>query len=137
MAPDDGAGLNSAKDILALAAIVLKARLAAAAGQDTEAIRLLGEAVAKEDQLAYDEPADWFIPVRHQLGAALLKGGQAQAAEAVYREDLRRHPANGWSLFGLAQALRSQGRARDAAAAQADFDKAWAHADVTLSRSAL
>ena len=136
MAPDDGAGLNSAKDVVALAVIVLKARLAAAAGQDADAIQLLREAAAKEDQVAYDEPADWFIPVRHQLGAALLKSGQAKAAETVYREDLRRHPANGWSLFGLTQALKAQGRIRDAAGSQAQFDKAWAHADITLSSSA-
>jgi tetratricopeptide (TPR) repeat protein len=137
LAPDDGAGLNSAKDVVTLAAIVLKARLSAADGTEADTIRLLREAVAKEDQLAYDEPADWYIPVRHQLGAALLKAGQAKQAEAVYREDLRRHPANGWSLFGLTQALQAEGRTRDAAATQAEFDKAWAHADFRLSSSAL
>jgi tetratricopeptide (TPR) repeat protein len=136
LAPDDGAGLNSARDVLALAAIVLKARLSTEAGQDADSIRLLREAAAKEDQLAYDEPADWFIPVRQQLGVALLKAGQAKEAEAVYREDLRRHPANGWSLFGLTQALKTQGRTRDAAAYQAEFDKAWSKADVTLTSSA-
>jgi tetratricopeptide (TPR) repeat protein len=136
MGPDDSAGLNSAKDVLAVADIVLKARLARAAGQDADAIQLLRDAAAREDQLAYDEPADWFIPVRQELGAALLKANRAKDAEIVYREDLRRHPANGWSLFGLTRALRAQGRTRDAAASQGEFDKAWAHADITLVTSA-
>ena len=35
-------------------------------------------------------------------GRSLLKAGQPAEAEAVYREDLRRWPDNGWSLFGLA-----------------------------------
>jgi len=137
LGPDDSAGLNSAKDVLAVADIVLRARLASAAGNDADAIKLLREAAAREDQLAYDEPADWFIPVRHVLGAALLKANQAKDAETVYREDLRRHPANGWALFGLTQALRAQGRTRDAASTQAKFDKAWANADFTLTGSAL
>jgi len=136
MGPDDSTGLNNAKDVLTLAAIVLKARLAAASGQNADAIQLLRDAAAKEDQLAYDEPADWFVPVRHQLGAALLKSGQAAEAEAVYREDLRRNRANGWSLFGLTQALKAQGRTHDAAASQADFDRVWAKADITLTGSA-
>jgi hypothetical protein len=53
----------------------------------------------------------------------------------VYREDLRRFPENGWSLFGLAQALRAQGKKNDAAAAEARFRRAWADADVTLTAS--
>ena len=136
LAPDDGAGLNSAKDIVALAATVLRARLAAATGHETDAIALLRDAVAKEDTLAYDEPADWFIPVRQQLGAALLKAGQAKQAEAVYREDLRRHRDNGWSMLGLAQTLKAQGRSLEAASAQAAFKKAWANADIVLTASA-
>ena len=136
MGPDDSAGLNSAKDVLTVAVLVVKARLASATGQDAAGIGFLREAAAKEDQLAYDEPADWFIPVRHQLGAALLRANQAAAAEAVYREDLRRHPGNGWALFGLTQALKAQGRVRDAAGTQAEFAKAWAHADVEVTSSA-
>jgi tetratricopeptide (TPR) repeat protein len=130
-----GAANNSAKDVLAVASLVLEARIAAESGRDADAIKLLRDAVAKEDALAYNEPADWFIPVRHQLGAALLKAGMAKEAEAVYLEDLRRNVANGWSLFGLTQALKAQGRVRDAAETQAMFDKVWAHADITLTSS--
>ncbi len=132
---DAGAGNNAAKDVLALAEVVLRARIAAASGQDAAAIELLRAAVIKEDNLIYNEPADWFVPVREELGAALLKAGQAKEAEAVYRDDLRRHPGNGWSLFGLTQALKAQGRTADAARSQTAFDQAWARADVTLTSS--
>jgi hypothetical protein len=51
----------------------------------------------------------------------------------VYREDLRWNPENGWSLFGLAQSLRAQGKSADAE--EARFRRAWASADVRLTSS--
>jgi hypothetical protein len=53
----------------------------------------------------------------------------------VYREDLRRFPGNGWSLFGLTQALREQGKTTGAAATEARFRRAWAGTDVMLTAS--
>jgi tetratricopeptide (TPR) repeat protein len=133
--PDAAAGLNLAKDVLAVAVLVAQGEIARASGKTDDAIARLTEAVAKEDQLAYDEPADWFIPVRHQLGATLLAAGKARDAEATYREDLVRHPKNGWALFGLAQALRAQNKDIAAAAVDKDFAEAWKHADVKLTGS--
>ena len=69
------------------------------------------------------------------LGAALLKAGRTAEAEAVYREDLKRFPENGWSLFGLAAALRAQGKSAEAAAVDQRFSKAWSAADVKLTAS--
>lgn len=132
---DAVAGLNSARDVLGVARAVAAGEIALASGHGDDAIARLREAVAKEDQLAYDEPADWFLPVRHQLGAALMRMGQSREAEAVYREDLVRHPHNGWALFGLAQALRAQGK--DASAVDREFADAWKHADVKLEGSTL
>jgi tetratricopeptide (TPR) repeat protein len=133
---DDSAGLNAARDVLALAVLVAKARIADAQQHNTDAIALLTEGAAKEDSLAYDEPSDWFFPVRHMLGAALLRAGKAQEAEDVYREDLRRHPDNGWALYGLAQALSAQHKDADGQVARLRFDKAWQSADITLTASA-
>jgi tetratricopeptide (TPR) repeat protein len=133
---DDTAGLNAAGDVIALAILVAKARIADAQQHNADAIELLIEAVAKEDSLAYDEPSDWFVPVRHMLGAALLRAGKAQAAEDVYREDLRRHPDNGWALYGLAASLSAQHKDADAQVARLCFDKAWQSADITLTASA-
>jgi tetratricopeptide (TPR) repeat protein len=133
---DDSAGLNATGDVLAVAVLVGKARIADAQQRGDETIALLTEAAAKEDQLAYDEPSDWFFPVRHMLGAALLEAGKAQEAEAVYREDLRRHPDNGWALFGLSQSLSAQHKDAEAHAVRQRFDKAWQSADITLTASA-
>ena len=110
-------------------------QIARASGRLDDAIARLREAAAKEDRLGYDEPADWFLPVRHQLGAVLLAAGKPHEAEIVYRADLAEHPHNGWALFGLAQALRAQHADAAAAAVDREFADAWSHADVTLTAS--
>ena len=132
---DAPAGLNTAKDVIAVASLVASARIAIAQGKSDEAIAALREAATKEDALAYDEPADWFVPVRHLLGAQLLKAGKETDAEAVYREDLQRHPDNGWALYGLAQALKAQNKADAAAATDKQLAQAWKDADVKLPAS--
>ena len=93
------------------------------------------EAAKIEDAGLYFEPPKWYYPIRHSLGAALLKAGQHAEAEKVYREDLRRFPENGWSLFGLAQALRAQNKNTEAASAEERFHRAWPNTDVTLTAS--
>jgi tetratricopeptide (TPR) repeat protein len=133
---DAAAGYNTLRDVLAAAQPIVAARIAASEGRGDEAIRLLDQAVAAEDRLAYDEPSDWFFPVRHLLGAQLLLGGQAARAEQVYREDLRRNPGNGWALEGLGAALRAQGRTREAAREVQALEAAWRHADTRLPGSA-
>jgi cytochrome c-type biogenesis protein CcmH/NrfG len=70
------------------------------------------------------------LPLRQQLGHILLAAGRAKEAEQAYREDLVRYPNNGWSLHGLAESLKAQGRAKEAAAVEAKFRKAWSRADV-------
>ncbi|HXL10932.1 MAG TPA: tetratricopeptide repeat protein, partial [Gemmatimonadales bacterium] len=69
------------------------------------------------------------------LAAVLLRAGRPAEAEHLYREDLKRFPENGWSLFGLAQALRAQGKTSAAADVDTRFARAWAAADVTLTAS--
>ena len=71
------------------------------------------------------------LPVRASLGEALLAAHRPAEAEAVFREDLARNPENGWSLFGLARALRARGR--DATAGERRFVESWSRADVTLT----
>ncbi|CAM3207284.1 hypothetical protein G4177_34350 [Corallococcus sp. ZKHCc1 1396] len=127
---------NSAKDVLDVAAQVLGASIAERQGC-ADALTRWEAAVQAADRLAYSEPADWFYPVRHFQGAALLDAKQWEEAEAVYREDLRRNPDNGWALYGLTQALEGQGREREASATRQRFEKAWARADLRLSRTAL
>jgi tetratricopeptide (TPR) repeat protein len=123
-------------DVLAVAEPIVAARIAASEGQDGEAITSLEAAVAAEDRLPYNEPSDWFFPARHLLGAQLLIAGRPAEAERVYRADLERNPRNGWALYGLAAALRAQGRTGEAMRVTREFGAAWQHADVRLVASA-
>lgn len=127
--------INKSRHILEIAAAALEGELALAAGDPDRAIAALERAVQKEDALNYDEPPTWHYPVRQSLGAVLLRAGRADEAAAVYREDLAHFPDNGWSLFGLLEALRRQGRAEEARDVQRRFNEAWRHADVVLSAS--
>lgn len=113
----------------------LTAEIANANGDRDAAIAALREAAAIEDRIPYDEPPGWHAPVRHSLGALLLDAGRADEAESVYREELARNPANGWSLHGLAQSLKAQRRAEEAAQAERQLAEAWQHADVALVAS--
>jgi tetratricopeptide (TPR) repeat protein len=130
------AGQNTLRDVLAIARRVAAARISSAEGRGEDAIRDLREAVVLEDGLAYDEPAGWFFPVRHVLGAELLRRGKANDAEKIYRDDLGRHPGNGWALYGLTQALKAEGRGAEAGAAEAEFRTAWRRATISISASA-
>ena len=92
-------------------------------------------AIQLEDQLPYMEPPFWHHPVRQIYGATLLKAGRAADAEKTYREDLERHPENGWSLYGLLASLRAQGKSEEANAAEKRFRDVWRLADITLTAS--
>ncbi|MGH8251769.1 MAG: hypothetical protein ACREVI_13925 [Steroidobacteraceae bacterium] len=111
------------------------AELARAAKDHDAAIAALKEAVVIEDTLPYDEPPAWHWPTRQALGAVLLEASKPAEAEAAYREELQRNPENGWSLYGLSQALKAQGKKAEAKEAADRHDKAWANADFDLSKS--
>jgi tetratricopeptide (TPR) repeat protein len=116
---------NKAKDIMKIAEDVLGAKIAMAKKDNTTAVSRLREAIVIQDSLKYDEPPDWFFPVRESLGAALLMNGDAAGAEKVFREDLDRNPRNPRSLFGLQQALKAQNRNYDAGFVEEQFRKQW------------
>ena len=98
----------------------------------------LRAAITAEDALIYDEPPGWLIPVRHSLGASLMRNGRFAEAEEVYRADLARLPDNGWSLYGLAQSLAAQKKeTAEAKATKAKFQKLWARADTKITSSCL
>ena len=131
-ATPDGA---DAKTALSIAVHALTGEIASRRGDLDAGITHFREAIKIEDAGLYFEPPKWYYPVRHSLGAVLLKAGKNAEAEQAYREDLERFPENGWSLFGLAQALKAQGKNDEAAKVDARFRKAWADADVTLVAS--
>jgi tetratricopeptide (TPR) repeat protein len=116
---------NKTKDILKIAENVLGAQVALAKKDNAAAVAMLREAVAVQDTLKYDEPQDWFFPVRESLGGVLLMTGDAKAAEQVFRDDLARNLRNPRSLFGLHQALKAEDRDSDAWFVEQEFRKAW------------
>jgi tetratricopeptide (TPR) repeat protein len=126
---------NTARAILTIAQEVLSGEIDAAKKNYDSAVAHLERAVRLEDALVYTEPAEFHFPPRQALGSVLLEAGRPAEAETVYWEDLKRNRENGWSLYGLTQALKAQSKNDDAALVEARFKKAWAKADVTLSNS--
>ncbi len=116
---------NKTKDILKIAENVLGAKISLAKNDMDATVNQLRAAVAVQDGLKYDEPQDWFYPVRESLGAVLLKIGDYAGAEEVFRADLERNPRNPRSLFGLEQALKAQDRNYDAGFVRKQFDANW------------
>ncbi len=129
--------LNSATGthILNLAAEIVAGEVAAKSGDTDKSVEHMSKAVELQDDLQYMEPPTWHYPVRHSLGAVLLDAGRLEDSEAVYRKSLENWTDNGWSLFGLLQTLRAQGRTREADEVETQFEKAWSRADITLTSS--
>jgi len=111
---------------------LLAGEIALSRGDRKGAIELLRAAAASESKVNYAEPPDWDLPIREWLGRVLLMDGQYAEAEKTYREEIARNPRNGRALFGLAQALRKQGKMSSAELVQREFERAWASADTKL-----
>jgi tetratricopeptide (TPR) repeat protein len=135
---EDFVSNNSCEALFAVAIPMVEGEILIAEGKIDRGIEQLRAAIQKEDALKYDEPPGWLIPVRHSLGAVLMKQQRFAEAEQVYRDDLARLPENGWSLLGLAESLRKQKKnADEVAQTQAKFKKVWAKADLTITTSCL
>lgn len=116
---------------------IVAGELAALKGNTSKAIEHMKKAVVFEDGLTYTEPAAWHIPTRQNLGAILMKAGKYEDAEKVYNEDLKILRQNGWSLMGLYQSLKAQGKIEEAQSIKQEFDKAWKHAEIDIDTSIL
>ena len=127
---DTSWGANAAGPVLAVANEVLAARLDP---DVATAIPHWRKAVELQDALGYDEPADWYYPIRESLGAAQLRSGDAAEAEKTFRDCLDRQPRDGRALFGLIESLKAQNKTADLDNLQREFDAAWKTATVKLS----
>jgi len=132
---DAAVGNNTAENLLTIARHLLAGEILYREGKIEEAFSELREASQVEDTLRYSEPPDWIHPIRHALGATLLKEGRAAEAEKVYREDLAKQPNNGWSLYGLARSLHLQGKDAEAQQIDTQFEAVWRDADIKISSS--
>ena len=126
-----------ARDLLEIAKSLLRGEMAYRAGDAANAVLAFEEAVTLQDALPYTEPPFWYYPTRQSLGAALLASDRVDEARAVFEADLEQYPMNGWSMFGLAEALRRQGDEAGAEQMTARFETVWQFADVSLATSIL
>lgn len=113
------------QEIVRTARAVATGRLAEARGDLPAAIKAYEEGVALQDALPYTEPPYWYYPVRQSLGAALLRAGRLDDAEAAFRASFARTPSNGWALRGLVEVYRLRGDKPALAAAQKRFEATW------------
>ena len=123
---------NKSHDVLGIADKVLAARIALAGNDTDNAVELLRAAGKQEDALNYTEPPDWILPCHEMLGGTLLKAKRYAEAEQAFRDDLRRNPRSGRSLFGLMESLKAQGKTYDARLIEPQFKAAWQRADGKL-----
>lgn len=125
----------SADAVLGIVASILEGEILRDAGDLNGAIGRFERAVALHDGLPYSEPELLNFGSRHWLGAALLEAGRPEDAETVYRASLEKHPHNGWSIYGLEQSLRAQGRTAEAEEARQRFREAWSETDTLIRGS--
>ena len=127
---------STPKQILTLGATILEGEIELDHGDVDAAIALLDKATRLYDAMPYNEPEDWYYPPRHALGAALIEAGRYEEAEVVYWQDLRRHPRNGWAVFGLVQAMEGRGAdGSEVDAVRRQFEDVWEETDVSLVSS--
>ncbi|HYB93865.1 MAG TPA: hypothetical protein VEC39_02755 [Vicinamibacterales bacterium] len=125
--------MHSAANLVGTLAGILDGEITRMAGDLPGAIAKFEAAVTLDDAMDYDEPEPLPFPARHWLGAALIEAKRFADAEQVYRKDLEQHPHNGWSLLGLQQALKAQGKTDPAV--NADLEKSWSRADTWIRAS--
>jgi tetratricopeptide (TPR) repeat protein len=127
--------MNTAHDLVSIAALILEGEIYANKKQIEEAAILFRKAIAIEDNLSYTEPPDWFFSTRLTLGHWLIEARDYASAETVYREDLETFRENGWALIGLYNSLKGQQKNKEAEQVKRRFEKAWSHADISITSS--
>jgi tetratricopeptide (TPR) repeat protein len=125
--------VHPAKTLLGVVAGILSGEIARAGGDSARATTAFERAVTLQDSLLIDDPEPLPFAARHWLGAALIDQRRFAEAERVYRDDLVRHPHNGWALTGLLQALKAQGK--PALEAASDLRASWSRADMRIQSS--
>ena len=124
---------HPADRLLGTVGSILEGEIYLTKGDTLAAIASFERAVIWDDSLDYDEPEPLPFAARHWLGAALLEYGEFAKAEEVFRAELLDHPNNGWSYFGLLQALEGQGKEDEEL--NAAFEASWARSDTWIRGS--
>lgn len=117
-----------------IASLDLGGQIDALSGDRQKQIDALYKALAIEDTLDF-HMLTWYQFMRHALGDALLAANFPGQAEEVFRQDLKKHPRNGWALFGLIKSLEAQQKMEEADHLRPEFEQAWKYADLNLTSS--
>ena len=94
-------------------------------------------AVGMEDRLYYNEPDDWYYPIRESLGSAYYADGDYGCALATFNRDLQENPRNPRSVFGLAQTQRALGNSESADRLMAEFETLWHNSQIRMTMQML
>lgn len=119
--------------LLRILAAILEGEIKWQAGNKNAALASFEKAVEMEDALPYSEPEPVPFAARHWLGAAQLALGKNAEAEKTYTSELMDHPKNGWSLYGLREALKTQGK--EYSDVELGFIESWSRSDTRLVSS--
>ncbi len=123
---------DTVNGLIAIATDLVTAAIANAHADHASEVTALERAVESQDALQYTEPPFWFYPVRQSLGAAYLRAKRPADAQRVFEEDLAYFKNNGWSLWGLSEAIAAQGN--DASATRQALQVAWQYADIPVGQ---
>ena len=123
---------SPAIDGAAVAESLLSGTIALQQKKWEEAVTAFELAVSVEENMVYNEPRDWLINPKPYLGNTLLKMGKTSQAKEVFEKDLLTNKENGWSLYGIYQALSVEKRKTESLKMLARFKKAFALSDSRL-----
>lgn len=125
---------SAAIDASTVAENLLIGTLALKENNYNKAIGAFSKAVTTEEAMVYNEPRDWMLNPSPYLGNAYLQFSKWNEAQQAFLKDLNKNNENGWSLYGLYEALSRQNKKEDAAKVLVRFNKAFAKADVKAVR---
>ncbi len=116
--------------LLNIAANILEGILDYRSGHQEQMHEKFILAIQLQDSIESADPPPWYFPVRQLYATILLKINRPLDAEAIFKEDLKKHPDNGWSLFGLTKCEYALGNAASAADFENRFKSVWKYADI-------
>ena len=124
--------VHTAEDLLGVAGGILEGEILRTAATSTARSRR-SSARPSRKTLVYDEPEPLPFSARHWLARRCSRRSGSADAERTYRDELKDHPHNGWSLLGLQQALAAQGKPTDDV--DADLAASLARSDTLIVMS--
>ena len=119
-----------AKLIITLQAKEAKALADQAAGNATEAVATMKEAVALEDTIDdLSQPPYPVIPAHELFGTMLMELHRPADAREQFLQALKRTPGRPHAIYGVAQAAQATGDREEARQRYKEFLALWRHAD--------